>query len=512
MSSSPLLRAVAACLLAASLPAVAGTITPVSAQSVSFPAHANSMTFGPDGNVWLVDSLQNLVGRLSLSGTFTPFPIPTANGTPWAIVSGADGNLWFTEISARRIGRVTTAGVITEFFLPPTFVGAPWQIAATPDGSIWFLEEGDGKHIGRLGVDGKFAEFLPSGAQFLAGLAVAGGYLWAVDTYGGVVFRIQPDGSSTSFPTTGPSGLGTAAGVEGPDGNLWFTHNTNAVARMTPAGVFTEFPVPTQNSSPTSPTVGGDGNIWFSEYNSGKIGQLVVSTATSGGAATINETASLASGPADLIFLPKTAFAGSSAIAREPASGRTGLDSNPCDTKIIVRADEQRSNCNDAVITIPGPSTCADLGVYLNSDPLSLDKYNSTLSWATYRNLGPADAGAGTFTINFTPPVRAELNFLVGPPSCSSGSKIMCTPGYGQVVCAFARVKNGEICEAEVLWAGIVGFNDIQFVSATVTSVTFDPDPTNNNSRVRVAPMEVLALPPDVPTPVNTKIRRGIFP
>jgi streptogramin lyase len=55
----------------------------------------------------------------------------------------------------------------------------------------------------------------------------------------------------------------------GSDGNMWFTESPgNAVARITPAGVVTEFTVPTANAFETQgPHIIGasDGNLWFTE-------------------------------------------------------------------------------------------------------------------------------------------------------------------------------------------------------------------------------------------------------
>ena len=52
----------------------------------------------------------------------------------------------------------------------------------------------------------------------------------------------------------------------GPDGNLWFTeHNTARIGRITPAGTITEFPPLNPGSQPNGITAGPDGNLWFTE-------------------------------------------------------------------------------------------------------------------------------------------------------------------------------------------------------------------------------------------------------
>jgi virginiamycin B lyase len=71
----------------------------------------------------------------------------------------------------------------------------------------------------------------------------------------------------------------------GPDGNLWFTEpgadelapedfgQVDAVARITPSGIITEFPV-TRGSRPTDATAGAHGNIWFTEIAASQIGRI----------------------------------------------------------------------------------------------------------------------------------------------------------------------------------------------------------------------------------------------
>ena len=63
------------------------------------------------------------------------------------------------------------------------------------------------------------------------------------------------------FPIAG--GVGTDNDiVQGPDGNMWVTlQNVNGVARITPAGVVTEFPL--ANTS-FGIAVGPDDNLWVS--------------------------------------------------------------------------------------------------------------------------------------------------------------------------------------------------------------------------------------------------------
>ncbi len=61
----------------------------------------------------------------------------------------------------------------------------------------------------------------------------------------------------------------------GPDGNVWFTEpGVNAIGRITPGGVVSQFSIPTPDSQPDSITVGPDGALWFSEQGAHKVGSI----------------------------------------------------------------------------------------------------------------------------------------------------------------------------------------------------------------------------------------------
>ncbi len=61
----------------------------------------------------------------------------------------------------------------------------------------------------------------------------------------------------------------------GPDGNVWICEYVgDAIARMTPSGVLTQFALPQPDSLPHDITVGPDGNLWFSEPGVNKIGVM----------------------------------------------------------------------------------------------------------------------------------------------------------------------------------------------------------------------------------------------
>jgi streptogramin lyase len=76
--------------------------------------------------------------------------------------------------------------------------------------------------------------------------------------------------------------------VAGPDGNLWFTAVDfapmpgiaggrpvhDAIARLTPAGVYTVFPLPWEGTLPDGISTGPDGNLWFTEFYGNAVGRV----------------------------------------------------------------------------------------------------------------------------------------------------------------------------------------------------------------------------------------------
>jgi hypothetical protein len=53
----------------------------------------------------------------------------------------------------------------------------------------------------------------------------------------------------------------------GPDGNLWFVEfDAGKIGKITPSGVVTEYPLPDASSQPSDIVLGPDGNLWFTEW------------------------------------------------------------------------------------------------------------------------------------------------------------------------------------------------------------------------------------------------------
>ena len=77
--------------------------------------------------------------------------------------------------------------------------------------------------------------------------------------------------SVPSGPVAAPDRITT-----GPDGNLWFTEfDSGQIGMVNPATQqVTEFPLPQRNAQPFDITAGPDGNVWFTEFNTSQIGMI----------------------------------------------------------------------------------------------------------------------------------------------------------------------------------------------------------------------------------------------
>lgn len=158
-----------------------GIITKFKVPSGSGGLTMPDITVGPDGALWFTQSSVGKgppasIGRMTASGHYTRWTLPTQHSLPMSITTGPDGALWFTERTADRIGRITMSGKISEFRLPHL---APFDITRGADGALWFTTD---TRIGRITTSGKITTWPVAGAKSLIGIVAArGGSFWAAD-------------------------------------------------------------------------------------------------------------------------------------------------------------------------------------------------------------------------------------------------------------------------------------------------------------------------------------------
>jgi hypothetical protein len=89
--------------------------------------------------------------------------------------------------------------------------------------------------------------------------------------YGGAWAQVVTEFSAGIVNNAQPVGI-----AKGPDGNLWFTEQiSNRIGRITPLGVVTEYSSGiTTGTLLIGITAGPDGNLWFTEYLGNRIGRI----------------------------------------------------------------------------------------------------------------------------------------------------------------------------------------------------------------------------------------------
>lgn len=270
---------------------IAATVALCSAQPTiqQFPVgfETQAITTGPDGALWFTSPSDLFVGRLTTSGMFSDFIIPSTNEIllARAIITGSDGNLWI-PFGGHPVIVSPFSGVAYEL---DTFIGSDvWQMAIGPDGAIWMANAA----VGRLTTPGGFPPNTPPQySQFSVGnyttLGITLGSdanLWfsASDntTQAGVMGRITTAGVVNIFPLPAGLQLGPTWIATGPDGAVWFaaqgsSGTQTSIGKITPDGTITMYPLPNSSaySFPAPWLVAGpDGAMWFA--GTGAIGRI----------------------------------------------------------------------------------------------------------------------------------------------------------------------------------------------------------------------------------------------
>lgn len=213
--------------------------------------------------------------------------------------------------SASGRAAVSSKPSIVEFNVGiPTSTSIVIGITTGSDGALYFSEAG-AERIGRITTTGVLSSFALAGKSRTPYFEAAGsdGNLWitlgANKSNTEAIGRLTHAGLLTVFPLPAPLAslpvdeAGPRHIVSGPDGNLWFVERSGYVGRMTPSGVLTRFPTPTPLSFLSGITVGPDGALWFTESLVDKIGRITTSGAITeySSPSSFTGTAGIATGP-----------------------------------------------------------------------------------------------------------------------------------------------------------------------------------------------------------------------
>lgn len=185
------------------------------------------VTVGPDGNLWYTDD-NNMIGRYSFDGSVTTFEVPTSNSGLRGITTGPDGNLWFIESAANQIGRLTTSGNFTEYSVPSA--GGSLSVI---DGKMWFIPN-SGNYFGRISTGGHYSQVAVPG--YPGGVTKgSNGRLWFSLQDTNAIGSMTANGKRIQTYAVPTPNVNPVGGAFGSDGRFYFTE---PLATQPAIGVF----------------------------------------------------------------------------------------------------------------------------------------------------------------------------------------------------------------------------------------------------------------------------------
>jgi streptogramin lyase len=246
-------------------PAPTSTPAPSPSPSPSLPPQLPSASFrsyaltgagpygilaAPDG-VWLTESTQNDLAKLTAGGVVTTYPLGAAGPAgiePLSLVSAPDGTIWIALHHANAIAHASSSGPLLAT-LPTGDTGGPRNIAYGGDGNLWYTQDNGPTLVGRMTPAGSVAHFaIGSIARDIA--AAPDGTLWvAADT---AVVRLTTAGDVTSYPETAPLQGGSFSSIcAAADGTVWAAVSnlpTPSVVKIGSSGAMTAYAIATPAS------------------------------------------------------------------------------------------------------------------------------------------------------------------------------------------------------------------------------------------------------------------------
>lgn len=222
-------------------------------------ATPTGVTAATESTVWVVDSTGGRLLYLRADLTVDhEVVVPTPDAHPLAAVTLPDGTTWFTEQFGQALGRVGILGRVEEF--PVGADGGPSGITAAGD-NVWFSLQGHRPALGHVRGGDAAVEFveLPLGSG-PGGVAVADdGAVWTALHAADALARVARDRTVAVIPLDeGASPWAVVADGDGVWASLW---GADALVRVTASGETERVGLP---AGPRGLTLAPDGTLWAS--------------------------------------------------------------------------------------------------------------------------------------------------------------------------------------------------------------------------------------------------------
>jgi DNA-binding beta-propeller fold protein YncE len=268
----------------------AATAGPATSSNLNYPT---GVAVDSSGNVYIADYSNNVVEKVTPSGTLSVFAGTGTDGAPTAgpatssnlngptgVAVDSSGNVYIADNSNHRIEKVTPSGTLSVFAGTGT-KGAPTAgpatssnlndptgVAVDSSGNVYIADQ-SGKRVVKVKPDGTLSVFAGTGTAGAptagpatssnlnnpAGVAVdSSGNVYIADKSNNLVEKVTPDGTLSVFAGTGTQGsptpgVATSSKLYGPtgvavdsSGNVYIADRSNElVLKVTPSGTLSVF-------------------------------------------------------------------------------------------------------------------------------------------------------------------------------------------------------------------------------------------------------------------------------
>ena len=212
----------------------------------------------------------------ALKIVYVDYDMPGPNRFPWTAQPDKDGMFWTPEYGqANKISRLDPAtGEIVEFPAPNIGTAMIHSAVPAPDGAIWLTEAGS-KKLGKWDpATKKITEYQDTWGKHTVKILPDG----RIFSSGGLSIFDPKTNAFTHIPEV-PSAYGVDLDSKK---NLWFTENIRdgKIGKVDPATLKVTKYTPPTNDRPRRVSIDANDNVWFGEFDTGKIGRFDPKTET----------------------------------------------------------------------------------------------------------------------------------------------------------------------------------------------------------------------------------------
>ena len=168
-------------------------LDPLTGQVTDIPVPTPDSTtqsgaLGPDGAIWFVERSVDKVGRMTLQGSFTEYPL-AADRSRTGSWPGRTARCGSPNYFATGSVEITTDGQLTEY----PIAGGPVGITVGKDGQLYIAMFSAGA-LDRIDLAGQLTGHweLPGAVGVLQVATGFGLDIWVTDSSGGQLFRVTP--------------------------------------------------------------------------------------------------------------------------------------------------------------------------------------------------------------------------------------------------------------------------------------------------------------------------------